>query len=282
VPISVVRGQFTLAAPTICLRILFVGGSAHDVPGAARAGMKVYWSNRQRHPELARDIVARGHEAAGHGQTWTPQYSMTPEEERASYVQSIATIERRPERVPSGPTRSGYARSHAGRSPKPTRRGRFEMLFMDTRTLQASITAGTVIVASTGTGPFEQILLDGRHALTADEPVAAGGGDAGPGPYELLLMALGSCTSMTVHLYATRKKWPLEQVVVRLRHDKVHAKDCADCEDKPTMLDRIERNIEFIGPLDETQRARLRDIADKCPVHRTLTSKIDIRTTVSV
>jgi putative redox protein len=151
------------------------------------------------------------------------------------------------------------------------------MPVMDTRMLQASINAGTVIVASTGTGLFEQTLLDGRHALTADEPIAAGGGDAGPGPYELLLMALGSCTSMTLHLYATRKKWPLEQVIVRLRHDKVHAEDCADCEDKPAMVDRIERNIEFIGPLDETQQARLRDIADKCPIHRTLTSKIDIR-----
>jgi putative redox protein len=152
---------------------------------------------------------------------------------------------------------------------------------MNAQALQASIVPGSVIVASTGTGPFEQVMLDGRHTLSADEPVAAGGGDAGPGPYELLLMALGSCTSMTVHLYAARKKWPLEQVVVRLRHEKVHATDCADCEDRVTLLDRIDCNIVFIGPLDEAQRQRLREIADKCPVHRTLTSKIDIRTTVS-
>ena len=85
----------------------------------------------------------------------------------------------------------------------------------DLQTIQQSVAAGSVVVASTGTGPFEQILLDGRHALHADEPVAVGGNDAGPGPYELLLMALGSCTSMTVNLYAARKKWTLEQVIVR-------------------------------------------------------------------
>jgi len=151
----------------------------------------------------------------------------------------------------------------------------------DPRTLQASVTAGTVIVASTGAGPLEQIMLDGRHSLYADEPVVTGGGDTGPGPYELLLMALGSCTSMTIEMYATRRKWPLEQVVVRLRHDRVHADDCADCEDVNSMLDRIELGVELIGPLDEGQRARLLQIAGKCPVHRTLTSKIDIRTSLA-
>ena len=146
--------------------------------------------------------------------------------------------------------------------------------------LQASVPAGTVIVASTGAGPFDQIMLDGRHTLRADEPVAAGGSDVGPGPYELLLMALGSCTSMTVNLYAARKKWPLEQVVVRLKHSRVHAEDCADCENSKSMIDRIEKSLELIGPLDETQRTRLVQIADHCPIHRTLTSKIDIRTTL--
>jgi len=148
----------------------------------------------------------------------------------------------------------------------------------DPRALQASVPAGTVIVASTGAGPFDQVMLDGRHVLQADEPIAAGGGDAGPGPYELLLMALGSCTSMTVHLYAARKKWPLEQVVVRLRHAKVHAEDCADCENPKARIDRIDKSLEFIGPLDEVQRSRLVEIAEHCPVNRTLTSKIDIRT----
>ena len=151
----------------------------------------------------------------------------------------------------------------------------------DVTALQASLAPGWVVVASTGAGTFEQVMLDGRHILRADEPVAAGGRDAGPGPYELLLMALGSCTSMTVRLYAARKKWPLEQVIVRLRHEKFHASDCADCEERNVLLDHIELELAFVGPLDDSQRARLREIADKCPVHRTLTSRIDIHTTLS-
>jgi putative redox protein len=101
----------------------------------------------------------------------------------------------------------------------------------DPSVLQSSISAVTVIVASTGAGAFQQVMLDGRHVLYADEPVAAGGDDTGPGPYELLLMALGSCSSMTVHLYAARKKWPLEQVIVSLRQERAYAEDCANCED---------------------------------------------------
>jgi putative redox protein len=150
----------------------------------------------------------------------------------------------------------------------------------DMTALQALATGGTIVVASTGQGRFEQAMLNGRHMLLADEPVSAGGGDVGPGPYELLLMSLGSCTSMTVHLYAARKQWPLEQVVVRLRHAKVHAEDCADCENNPkAMIDRIDRAIEFIGALDAEQRSRLLQIANQCPVHRTLSSRIDIKTT---
>src|SRR5580692_3449809 len=137
----------------------------------------------------------------------------------------------------------------------------------DQAALQSSLSAGTVIVASTGAGPFQQIMLDGRHALHADEPAAAGGSDTGPGPYELLLMALGSCTSMTVHLYAAQKKWPLEQVVVTLRQERVYAQDCADCEQPGAMVHRIEKAIELIGALDEAQRNRLVEIADRCPVH---------------
>jgi putative redox protein len=149
----------------------------------------------------------------------------------------------------------------------------------DIAALQALATGGTVIVASTGQGKFEQVMLDGRHTLIADEPVSAGGADVGPGPYQLLVMSLGSCTSMTVHLYAARKQWPLEQCVVRLRHAKVYAEDCAGCEKPKSMIDRIYREIEFIGVLDAEQRSRLLEIADHCPVHRTLSAKIDIKTT---
>jgi putative redox protein len=121
----------------------------------------------------------------------------------------------------------------------------------DAQALQQSIVPGSVIVASTGMEPFEQILLDGRHTLRADEPVAVGGGDVGPSPYELLLMALGSCTSMTINMYATRKKWTLDQVVVRLRHERAYPDDCVNCEDPKSKIDRIWCSIELVGTLDE-------------------------------
>ncbi len=143
---------------------------------------------------------------------------------------------------------------------------------------ETALEPGSVMVAESGAGLLEQNVFDGRHHLLADEPVAAGGGDTGPGPYEYLLMALGACTSMTLRLYAKRKTWPLERVVVRLRHQKIHAKDCIDCETKEGKLDLIERRIELIGPLDGEQRQRLMEIADMCPVHRTLTSEIKIIT----
>lgn len=142
---------------------------------------------------------------------------------------------------------------------------------------QAGLSPNTVLVASTGGGKFEQVLLDGRHRLRADEPATVGGNDIGPGPYELLLMSLGACTSMTLKMYADRKKWPLENVEVRLSHAKVYAEDCAECE-KGAKLDRIERVVTLFGPLSEEQQARLMEMADKCPVHRTLTSKIEIVT----
>ncbi len=134
-----------------------------------------------------------------------------------------------------------------------------------------------VVVSGSALG-FAQEITAGHHRLAADEPVDAGGTDTGLGPYELLLAALGSCTSMTVSLFARRKKWPLESVRVRLRHSKIYAKDCAECDTKPALLDHIERDIELVGPLDDAQRTRLLDIANKCPVHRTLTSKITIET----
>jgi putative redox protein len=134
-----------------------------------------------------------------------------------------------------------------------------------------------VVVDGSAKG-FAQNIGLGDHRLVADEPTAVGGTGTGPGPYDLLLAALGSCTSMTVGLYARGKQWPLEAVRVRLRHSKIHAADCQDCETKVGMIDQIERDIELVGSLDGEQRARLLDIANKCPVHRTLTSEIAIRT----
>ena len=134
------------------------------------------------------------------------------------------------------------------------------------------------IVRSVPGTAFRQEITVAGHALHADEPVSAGGTNAGPGPYELVLAALGSCKSMTVSMYARRKSWPLEKVTVRLRHDRVHAEDCADCETKEGFVDRIDVEMLLEGKLDASQRARLLEIADKCPVHKTLTSEIRIGT----
>jgi uncharacterized OsmC-like protein len=129
--------------------------------------------------------------------------------------------------------------------------------------------AANVIVRGSAAG-FAQKIFTGSHRLRADEPAAAGGTDTGPSPYDLLLAALGSCTSMTVAMYAQRKGWPLEHVTVWLRHSKIHASDCTDCETKEGLLDRIERDIHLAGSLTTEQCSRLLEIANKCPVHRTL------------
>ena len=115
----------------------------------------------------------------------------------------------------------------------------------------------------------------------ADEPIAAGGDDTGPGPYDFVLAGLGACTSMTMRMYADRKSLPLERVTVTLKHSKIHAEDCAECETKVGMLDQIERVISIEGALDAEQRKKLMEIADKCPVHRTLTSEIRIVTSAA-
>ena len=126
------------------------------------------------------------------------------------------------------------------------------------------------------TGGFAQEIVIGEHRFVSDEPTAVGGTDTGPTPYDLLLAALGSCTSMTLGLYARRKQLPLESVTVRLHHSKIHSADCMACQHKEAMLDHIECEIELQGALTDEQRTKLLEIANKCPVHRTLTSKIDI------
>jgi putative redox protein len=132
-----------------------------------------------------------------------------------------------------------------------------------------------VVVSGNASGFLQEIAV-GRHHLRADEPISVGGTDTAPDPYDYLLAGLGACTSMTIGLYARRKKWPLENVTVSLRHSRIHAKDCADCETKVGMLDHIVVEVSMIGPLTEEQRDALLAVAHKCPVHRTLTSEIKI------
>jgi len=134
------------------------------------------------------------------------------------------------------------------------------------------------VVVRGGAGGLRQDIEAGDHHLVSDEPVDLGGTDAGPTPYDLLTAALGSCTAITLQMYARQKGWPLDAVEVRLSHAKIHARDCADCETREGKIDRIDREIVLQGALDAAQRARLLEIADRCPVHRTLTSEIKIST----
>jgi putative redox protein len=143
----------------------------------------------------------------------------------------------------------------------------------------AASSEGTVTVTETGSGTYTQQITAGHHRLVSDEPQPIGA-DAGPTPYDLLLAGLGACTSMTVRMYANRKGWPLERVRVTLRHSRIHAKDCADCETSNGWIDHIVRDVELAGNLDDTQRQRLLHIAGRCPVHQTLTSEVHIATSL--
>jgi uncharacterized OsmC-like protein/fermentation-respiration switch protein FrsA (DUF1100 family) len=135
-----------------------------------------------------------------------------------------------------------------------------------------------VVVRETRTGKFQQTVTSGPHQTLADEPLSAGGADTGPGPYDLLLSALGACTSMTMRMYADRKSLPVERITVTLKHNKIHAEDCAECETREGLIDQIDRVIAIEGALDADQHKRLMEIADKCPVHRTLKSEVRIMT----
>lgn len=139
---------------------------------------------------------------------------------------------------------------------------------------------GVVVVAESGDGRLTQSIRAGRHFLTSDEPLGVGD-DLGPTPYDLLLAALGTCTSMTLRMYADRKGWPLERVAVRLAHGRIHAEDCADPEGKPCIVDQIDRALIVDGPLTDAQRSALLHIAESCPVHRTLTGEIRVTTVLA-
>jgi uncharacterized OsmC-like protein len=155
---------------------------------------------------------------------------------------------------------------------------------MDTSTATTTDQTNTKpadVVVRGNASKFLQEVVSGKHHLRADEPISVGGSDAAPGPYDYLLVALGVCTSMTVGLYARRKNWPLEKITVSLRHSRIHAKDCEECETKEGMLDRIDTEIELTGSLTSEQRTKLMEIAAKCPVHRTLKSEINIRLQVA-
>lgn len=142
---------------------------------------------------------------------------------------------------------------------------------------QAAVQDDGRVTARTGPQGFRTEIFAGGYSLVADEPESYGGEGLGPSPYDYLQAALGACTTMTVQLYARRKKWPLQSAVVRLRHEKIHAEDCAHCEEKQGKIDFFERELELQGELSDEQRQRLLEIAEKCPVHKTLHSEVEIR-----
>jgi len=165
-------------------------------------------------------------------------------------------------------------RARAHREPSALSRGEKGAVVIESRTPR-----NAVVVTESAARPYGQHITAGGHQLVADEPAEAGGADSGPTPYELLLASLGSCTAITVRMYAERKGWPLRHVTVRLRHQRIHAADCADCETRATQVDHIERELHFDGELTPGQRARLLNIAEHCPVHRMLQAEIHISTT---
>ncbi len=137
------------------------------------------------------------------------------------------------------------------------------------------------VVVHGGPSGLQQQIQAGAQSWVADEPVAVGGSGQGPTPYDLLLGALGACTSMTLRLYADRRKWPLEGVTVRLRHQRIHRDDCIDCEKKDAYLERVDRTLELQGPLTDEQRAHLLQIAERCPVHQSLKKGLEMHTSLA-
>jgi putative redox protein len=134
------------------------------------------------------------------------------------------------------------------------------------------------VVVQGGASGFRQEIRAGGHQLVADEPISVGGTGTGPTPYDLLLGALGACTSMTLRLYADRHQWPLQGITVRLRHQRIHRDDCVNCPETEVWIEQVDRALELQGPLTEEQRRKLLDIAERCPVHRTLQRQMQVRT----
>ena len=149
--------------------------------------------------------------------------------------------------------------------------------FPQPRERESVVVDNRVTVSTAHEGFFTELFANG-HALVADEPAAYGGTDRGPTPYDYLLAALGACTGMTLQMYARLKKIPLQKAIVRLSHEKIHAKDCAACEAADGKIDRMEREVELVGDLTDEQRQRMLEIADRCPVHKTLHGEVEVIT----
>ena len=145
-------------------------------------------------------------------------------------------------------------------------------------TKEAVLRTSEQVVVQIGQTGYTTQIKAGNHSFRADEPIAVGGDDYGPGPYDLLLASLGSCTAMTLRMYADRKKWPIGNITIHMNHKKVYQEDCQNCQDKSSKVDVIERHITIQGAIDQEQKDRLLIIADKCPVHRTLHGEIQVQT----
>ncbi|WP_241979913.1 haloacid dehalogenase type II [Cryobacterium sp. TMT4-31] len=222
-------------------QLLLVAVHPWDIHGAAQAGLATAWLNRG-------------------GDTY-PSYFTAPDY-TVGRLAELATLLAGAPASPSG-NAAPEAAPEAAAEPA-----------------EADPAEGLVVVTEAGKGGYAQQITVGQHRLTADEPRPVGT-DTGPSPYDLVLAGLGACTSMTVRMYAERKNWSLEKVTVTLRHSRIHATDCADCETAVGHIDHVERVLRFDGDLDKQQRQRLSEIADRCPVHRTLHSEIIVHTTVA-
>ena len=163
------------------------------------------------------------------------------------------------------------------RAPRPCSRYTPAMTTSTSGSMSSPNTPTPHVVVRGGAGGFPQEVTAGKYTLRADEPLSAGGTESAPDPYDYLLTALGSCTSMTVGWYARHHKIPLENITVSLRHSRIHAQDCAECATKNGLLDRIDLDVQLTGPITPEQHAKLMEVAGRCPVHRTLKSEIDIR-----